>query len=208
MTPGGGGASAPCGPAGGPGRVPSWSGSNRLGGAAPSDGVRRSPFRSTVISQTSSWTLGGARPAHRGGRSAGGTPIRGRSLTPAAGTRVRTPPRVRRERLGTPCGCPNAIRRARTHAGDRGARQTGCAPATPIVTDSGQTSTALPQMLQTSNSRRFHRATGTKNTVNCLNSRIRVCCVVLWQRGQVRISPGPRCCCFVPRPKTKNTARV
>jgi hypothetical protein len=73
--------------------------------------------------------------------------------------------------------------------------------------DSGQTSTAAPQMLQASNSRRFRRATGTKNTVNCLNSRIRVCWVVLWQRGQVRVSPGPGCCCFVPLRKDRRSGR-
>ena len=42
-----------------------------------------------------------------------------------------------------------------------------------------QTATAVPQTPQTSNCRRFHRATGTKNNVNCLNSRIRVHCEVL-----------------------------
>jgi hypothetical protein len=71
-----------------------------------------------------------------------------------------------------------------------------------------QTSMAAPQMPQVSSCRRFHRATGTKNTVNCLNSRIRVHWVVLWHRGQVRVSPGPRCCCLVPRPKKKITTGV
>jgi hypothetical protein len=67
-----------------------------------------------------------------------------------------------------------------------------------------QPATAVPQMPQTSNCRRFHRAIGTKKNVNCLNSRIRVHCVVLWQRGQVRTDPGPSGFCFVPKPTMKN----
>ena len=69
-----------------------------------------------------------------------------------------------------------------------------------------QTSTAVPQMPHSSNCRRFQRATGTKNSVNCLDSRIRAHCVVLWQRGHVRVCPAPRCCRLVPKPNSKNTA--
>jgi len=69
-----------------------------------------------------------------------------------------------------------------------------------------QASTVVPQMPQASKRRRFQRAMGTKNTVNCLNSRIRVHCVVLWQRGQVRVWPGPRGLRLVPKPKMTNIA--
>ena len=65
--------------------------------------------------------------------------------------------------------------------------------------------TVVPQTPQTSNCLRFHRAIGTKNSVNCLNSRIRVHCVVLWQRGHVRTSPAPMNFCLVARPKSKNS---
>ena len=67
-----------------------------------------------------------------------------------------------------------------------------------------QAATAVPQMPQTSSCRRFHRATGMKKNVNCLNSPIRIHCVVLWQRGHVLTVPAPRGFCFVPKPKMKN----
>ena len=71
-----------------------------------------------------------------------------------------------------------------------------------------QTSTAAPQMPQISSCRRFHRAMGMKNTDSCRNSRMRAHWLVLWHRGHVRVAPGPRCCCLVPKPKKKITIRV
>ena len=43
----------------------------------------------------------------------------------------------------------------------------------------------------------------TKNKVTCLNSRIRVHCVVSWQCGQVRTSPGAKVLLLGPVAKDK-----
>ena len=66
-------------------------------------------------------------------------------------------------------------------------RRPGPGGQRPDSGDRAQTSTAVPQIPQTSSCRRPHRAIGTKNTVNCLNCRTRAHCVVLPQRGQLGV---------------------
>lgn len=67
-----------------------------------------------------------------------------------------------------------------------------------------QIEAVAPQIPHSSNSTRFHRATGTKNSVNCWYCFMRAHCVVLWHRGQVRVEPGPTCLRLLPKPKSRN----
>lgn len=78
-------------------------------------------------------------------------------------------------------------------------------PPVPPSMQALQTAMAAPQIPQDSNCLRPQRSTGMRKIVSCVYSRSRVHCVVLWQRGQVRIPPGPRGFCLRPYPKRRNT---
>ncbi len=63
----------------------------------------------------------------------------------------------------------------------------------------------VPQTVQISSCSLRHRASGTKNTVNCRYRCTRAQVVVLPHRGHVRVAPGPRSFSLLPYPKRKNT---